>query len=679
MDLQQRTDKDFVLECLGTPGFRDVFMWEVSKGRPLQWDGYRIVKFFNIDKCISNEKFGDGSFMYDFLDRKLYDLARTMRFPINPILEAALYFWLWRRYVKSSGMQCFPESPADDSLRPNYDDYDNGTSCVGQWTIFYLMYLDSLTWRFPDAFKLDPFENKEAAPREKYIFGEVCRQLCGVRTSFARVFHDRAGSEAEYRDICSHCAKKYWAERFHRVEKHPALILALSFYANGFASFKTQSNQMRDAEKLNADYLYGLVDRATNYRVFVPEEDWEARALFFILAQWLFLSDRRITKPTLEEHIFAILYLRFYRQGADEYFKRESMSTIWDGIPYGKKEDVAVDYRRLLANTRNKAAELWPDAKISDYPEIAEDGITIGMVFQEFVRGEQYEKLDVLFSKHSQILRPYRWRESLWAASHSKKMYSYLNERHFDFALVFNKKIAECDKKIAECDWYPMVTEGWSNMPVEDLQWSCDAVKKELHPKAYQSLIGYASLVMFADVIPSGCKPVQFARLKAYVEVLKLDPNAGDTGEYPYNASHPILYRLMDSCCSGREKAIAYLLGHGANPNCGGHRCTCLGLAVAGNRLSLIKMLIDSGADVNLPSTTDRTPVRIAIDHKRVKALVMLIKAGAQPLAIEDSYFNGENGVFWLKQNKQIRIFLGIDGCRMVKEEKIEWLLFRRP
>lgn len=41
-------EKEFILECLGTPGFRDVFMWEVSKGRPLRWDGYRIVKFQRI-------------------------------------------------------------------------------------------------------------------------------------------------------------------------------------------------------------------------------------------------------------------------------------------------------------------------------------------------------------------------------------------------------------------------------------------------------------------------------------------------------------------------------------------------------------------------------------------------------------------------------------------------------
>ena len=127
--------------------------------------------------------------------------------------------------------------------------------------------------------------------------------------------------------------RKYWSDQFEKAEKNPALVLALSFYANGFASFKTKSNHESDAEAKNAECLFNIVNHATNYRVFVPEADWEARALFFILAQWLFLSDRRTTEHTLEEHIFAILYLRFYRQGVDEYFKRESISAIWDSIP----------------------------------------------------------------------------------------------------------------------------------------------------------------------------------------------------------------------------------------------------------------------------------------------------------------------------------------------------------
>lgn len=558
-------------------------------------------------------------------------------------------------------MWCCPESPRDKD-----------STCLGHWSLFYLMYLDSLTWHFPGGFKAVSYGNSEAeSPRAKYIFAEVCRQLCGARSDTARVFPSRTGSETEYRNICSHCAKKYWAVRFHKVEKHPALVLALSFYANGFASFKTESNQKRDAEKLNADYLFDLVDCATNYRVFVPEEDWEARAVFFILAQWLFLSDRRITEPTLEEHIFAILYLRFYRQGADEYFKRESMSAIWDRIPYEKKEDVAVYYRRLLADARNKAAELWPDARISDYPEIEKDGIAIGMAFQELVRKEQYEKLGVLISKHSRILGHCWGRELLWAASHcKKKIYSYLQQHQ-------SESTEAVGENAGGNQLIDMIIDGWSKLPVDDLVWSNGAIKQLLSPALYQWLIKCASRHMFSYVMPYG-EPGQLARLKVYVEALKFDPNIGDTGEYQYNASHPPLYRFIEHQSTESEKAVAYLLKHGANPNCGGHRCTSLGLAVAGNKLSLIKMLIDSGADVNLPSTTGRTPVRIAIDHKCARALGMLIKAGAQPVTIEDSYFNGENGVFWLKQNKQIRQFLGIDGGRMVKIENIDWPLFKR-
>ncbi len=646
-------EKEFILECLETPGFREVFKWEVSSNRPLIWNGYKIAKFFNHGQKDFEE--------IPFLTDRLKQLAGTYRFPKNPIHEAALYFFLQRSCVKEGWMWCCPESPRDKD-----------STCLGHWSLFYLMYLDSLTWHFPEGFKAVSYGNSEAeSPRAKYIFAEVCRQLCGARSDTARVFPARTGSETEYRNICSHCAKKYWAVRFNNAEKHPALVLALSFYANGFASFKTESNHKPNADFLNADYLYDLVIRTTDYKVFIPEEDWEARAVFFILAQWLFLSDRRITEPTLEERIFAILYLRFYRQGVDEYFKRESMSAIWDGIPYDKKEDVAVYYRRLLADTRNKAAELWPDARISDYPEIAEDGIAIGMVFQELVREEQYEKLDVLISKHARILGPCWERELLWAASHcKKKVYSYLQQHQRELTEAVGENAG--GNQLID-----MIIDGWSKLPVDDLVWSNGAIKQLLSPALYQWLIKCASRHMFSYVMPYG-EPGQLARLKVYVEALKFDPNIDDTGEYQYNASHPPLYRFAEHQSTESEEAVAYLLEHGANPNCGGHRCTILGLAVAGNKLSLVKMLIDSGADVNLPSTTGRTPVRIAIDHKRAKALGILIEAGAQPVAIEDSYFNGENGVFWLKQNKQIRQFLGIDGGRMVKIENIDWPLFKR-
>lgn len=653
MEVQHEGQKEFILECLETPGFREVFTWEVSSNRPLIWDGYKVARYFNHD-----QKDFEG---IPFLTAKIKQLAGTYRFPKNPIHEAALYFFLQRSCVKEGWMWCCPESPRDKD-----------STCLGHWSLFYLMYLDSLTWHFPECFKAISFWKQEAeSPRAKYIFAEVCRQLCGARSDTARVFPSRAGSETEYRNICSHCAKKHWATLFHYAEKHPALVLALSFYANGFASFKTESNHKPDADSLNADYLYDLVNRTTDYKVFIPEEDWEARAVFFILAQWLFLPGRRITEPTLEEHIFAILYLRFYRQGVDEYFKRESMSAIWDGIPYDKKEDLAVYYRRLLADTRNKAAVLWPDARTSDYPEIAEDGIAIGKVFQELVRDEQYEKLDILISKHSRILGPCWERELLWAASRcKKKVYSYLQQHQPESAESRGEK--ESGNQLID-----MIIDGWSKLSVDELIWSNGAIKQLLSPALYQWLITCASRHMFSYVMPYG-EPGQLTRLKVYVETLKFDPNIGDTGEYQYNVSHPPLYRFIEHQSTESEESVAYLLEHGANPNCGGHRCTSLGLAVAGNKLRLIKMLIDSGADVNLPSTTGRTPVEVAIDHKRAQALELLINAGAQPIVLEDSYFNGECGIYWLKQSEQIRNFLGIDGGQMVKVENIDWPLFRR-
>lgn len=670
-------EKEFILKCLGTPGFRDVFMWEVSKGRPLRWDGYRIVKFFNIDKCISNEKFGDGSFMYDFLDRKLYDLARTMRFPVNPIHEAALYFWLWRRYVKSDGMQCFPESPADDSLRPNYNDYDNGVSCAGQWTIFYMMYLDSLAWRFPDAFKLDPFEkNKEVTPREKYIFGEVCRQLCGVRSDTARVFSSRTGSKMEYRNICSHCEKKYWAVRFHKAEKHPALVLALSFYANGFASFKTESNQKRDAEKLNADYLFDLVDWATNYRVFVPEEDWEARVVFFILAQWLFLSDRRDSQPSLEEHIFAILYLRFYRQGVDDYFKRESMSAIWDGIPYEKKEDVAVYYRRLLADARNKAAEAWPDAKVSDYPEV-DNSAVFGEVFRDLVRAKDYKRLDLLLQEDV-VYAPYRNVELLWAASHSKRMFNRLLK-----VKTIPENEPPCITKwedVLEAE----VIGGWRTLPVSELKWSKEAVRTILSDGAYSTLYLRASSSLLSSAVSDDAEK-GIARLRAYVEVLGLDPREGkkdsecrrgadqnqfdedglprgeaEGGSGQDSDDSPSL--LEEAILADNEQAVVYLLEHGCKPRYTGLRWTTLGHAVYKGNLRIIKMLLAAGADPNHPTSgCNYYPAAWAIYAKRADILEMLIDAGARPFP-QNNYcwynLDEEATAFWEKQSPKVRQFV---------------------
>ncbi len=584
-----------------------------------------------------------------FLAAKLNHLAQTLRFPKNPIHEAAVYFWLWRRCVKSGDMECYPESPKDEPIRPAIgNDYSDERTWSGQWTLFYLMYLDSLTWHFPDVFKLAPFEkDKEIAPREKYIFGEVCRQLCGVRTGSARMFYARTGSEAEYRRICSQCAKKYWGERFRKAEKHPALVLALSFYANGFASFKTKSNQKRNADRLNADHLYGLVDRATNYRVFVPEKDWEARAVFFILAQWLFFSDRRIAESTLEEHIFAILYLRFYRQGVDEYFKRESMSTIWDGIPYDKKEDVAVHYRRLLADTRNKAAIRWPNARISDYPE-ADNSAVFGEVFHDLVRAMDYKRLSLLLQEDV-VYAPYRNVELLWAASHSKKMYEWLQRLVKDGETVLISELED------EAD----IVKGWRNLPIEDMAWSYDTIKSLVSPELFSRLMAAADS-LWLWLPDDGEETVR--RLKAYLEDLHVNPNKEPT-DAPYDTSKPPLY---DAVFDKRINTLRLLLAHGANPNCGGHRTTSLSLAVGSPEI--MKLLLESGADPNLPSCSGWVPAQSAILEKDVESLRLLVAAGAVVRFSEwfGNWFQQDVVDFWQSQSDDVKKLLESPG--QVKE-----------
>lgn len=658
MEVQHKEQKEFILECLETPGFREVFKWEVSSNRPLIWNGYKIAKFFNHGQKDFEE--------IPFLTDRLKQLVGTYRFPKNPIHEAALYFFLQRSCVKEGWMWCCPESPRDKD-----------STCLGHWSLFYLMYLDSLTWHFPEGFKAVSYGNSEAeSPRAKYIFAEVCRQLCGARSDTARVFPSRTGSETEYRNICSHCAKKYWAVRFNNVEKHPALVLALSFYANGFASFKTESNHKPNADSLNADYLYDLVIRTTDYKVFIPEEDWEARAVFFILAQWLFLSDRRITEPTLEEHIFAILYLRFYRQGADEYFKRESMSTIWDGIPYEKKEDLAVYYRRLLTDTRNKAAELWPDAKISDYPEI-DNGIVFGELFHDLVRVKDYKRLDLLL-KEDVVCAPYRNVELLWAASHSKRMFNRLLKEK-----TIHENEPPCIDKwedVLKAD----VIGGWRTLPVPELKWSKEAVRTILSEGVYSTLQLCASSSLLSSAVSDNSQE-GIARLRAYVEVLGLDlhegkkesesrPGAdqnlfdedglpkGEAEEESGRDSDDYPSLLEKAILAENEQAVEYLLEHGCKPRYTGFRWTTLGHAVNKGNLRIIKKLLDAGADPNHPTSgCNYYPAAWAIYSKRADILEMLIDAGARPFP-QNNYcwynLDEEAAAFWKKQSPKVWQFV---------------------
>ncbi len=72
-----KQQKKFILKCLGTIGFRNVFMDHISIRQPLLWDGYKIAEFFN-----SGEKEFDA---VKFLALKFNHVARTLSFPRKPI------------------------------------------------------------------------------------------------------------------------------------------------------------------------------------------------------------------------------------------------------------------------------------------------------------------------------------------------------------------------------------------------------------------------------------------------------------------------------------------------------------------------------------------------------------------------------------------------------------------
>lgn len=629
--------KRHILECLGRKGLHELFGDEVCVCRPAMWDGYEIAHFYNPNKPNFDEM--------RFLDEKTEKVAETLEFPKNQIHEAALYFWLCRHevshagYGSSNGLRL--EADADGQIERCGETYRI------KWSLFFLMYLDSLTWKFPKTFlvgkKILIEQQNDDEPRMRYLYGAVCRQLCGVRTDSARVFYDRSASAEELKDISSKTERLWWDKLFVTSEKSPELILALSFHANGFAAYKTKSKPEDKVER--DEYLLGLIDRATNYRVNVPDDDWEARAVFFLLAQWLFFRRRCKLSDTLEGHVFAILYLRFYRQGVDEYLGRDSMRIIWNQIPYSEKEKTAQRFRRMLVDTRNSAARKWPDAETSDCPEV-ENSVAFGFAFSALVRKLDFKRLDMLL-KEASVYAPYRDNELLWAACHSKKMYRRL------------VKLVEKDEKIGYEDYDDEmkvdILKGWKALPIEDLAWSYETIKAILPTDKFEALMVSAQQLLRDD-------DVELPRLCAFLEVLHINPNRNPT-DAAYDTSYPPLAFAIHGGVN-LEKARA-LLEHGANPNCGGHRWTCLCAAAQEKDTELLRLLLKAGASPNLPATSGLLPIVSAIRSRNVEALKLLVEAGANPASADG--FDEETMDFWLSQPEDVRALLGSDFVEMKK------------
>lgn len=100
----------------------------------------------------------------------------------------------------------------------------------------------------------------------------------------------------------------------------------------------------------------------------IPDDAWAARFIFFLLARYLMEVESNGRDPMSDEtvmlRLFALLYLRFYREGLDpSRLTRNRFRADWEGIPFAEKERFAGSCRKILVETRNAAARRFCNAE----------------------------------------------------------------------------------------------------------------------------------------------------------------------------------------------------------------------------------------------------------------------------------------------------------------------------
>ncbi len=144
--------------------------------------------------------------------------------------------------------------------------------------------------------------------------------------------------------------------------------------------------------------------------------------------------------------------------------------------------------------------------------------------------------------------------------------------------------------------------------------------------------------------------PLTAAARAGSVEAMKLLLASG-ARDYPD-------YELGEAAASGVAPAVAFLLSRGANPNewrSAFNHNTALLNAVEADAPDCLRLLVNAGADVNVPNEEGRTPLAILVARTKpdIPLLKFLLAHGADP-DVPDK--EGHRPLDWMKQPRDAKL-----------------------
>lgn len=335
-------------------GFNKAFQDAVYIAAPLRWDGYKMNAFID---------YPHGEASPHGIGQHAEKEAASLQFGQNPMKLARFYFYLQRNNK---------DYPFPYGIAPV--DYDDENLFVGRWSLFYLMFFETERLSFPSYFR-DSWDGIEewqwpnviSGPYYQRIRVQVLRELCGFRVPGKSIAVSPYSTGQSCGFYSESMKGSHWIGRYR---PSPGYTLALSFKANAYAELITGK---KDPDALS-ELVEKTVGRTGLQSLFdgevlpIPDDAWAARFIFFLLARYLMEVESNGRDPMCDEtvmlRLFALLYLRFYREGLDpSRLTRNRFRADWEGIPFAEKERFAGSCREILVETRNAAARRFCNAE----------------------------------------------------------------------------------------------------------------------------------------------------------------------------------------------------------------------------------------------------------------------------------------------------------------------------